>query len=296
MFSIGVIAALVALVSWGFGDFFIQRTARKIGSMEALFFICLFGAVLLAPFAWTDVRFFLHNFHIMILLLVTVIISFLAAIIDFEAMRRGKLAVIEPVMSSELVFIIAISIIFLGEHINYEQIGLIILVGLGILLVVIRHEPKHWWQWLKKRKAIERGVVLAVAGAVAMALSTVLTGLSSRETNPISSIWFVFTLMAVICLLYFLARREFKNVLHTARANWRVVLAESFFDTISWLAYAVAVRYLPVSIAVAITESYVALAAMLGIIFNGEKFQRHQKIGIVVTLVATIVLAVISGG
>jgi len=45
MSFIGVILAVVALFSWGFGDFFIQKSARSLGTWQALFLICLFGAI-----------------------------------------------------------------------------------------------------------------------------------------------------------------------------------------------------------------------------------------------------------
>lgn len=40
---IGILFAFIALISWGFGDFFIQKTTRIIGSWKALFFIGIVG-------------------------------------------------------------------------------------------------------------------------------------------------------------------------------------------------------------------------------------------------------------
>jgi uncharacterized membrane protein len=79
------------------------------------------------------------------------------------------------------------------------------------------------------------------------------------------------------------------------KKSWRVVLGESLFDNLAWIAYSGAVIYLPVSLTIGITESYIVLAALLGIIANRERLQRHQYFGIGLALVGTIFLGVISG-
>lgn len=50
----GILFAFIALISWGFGDFFIQRTTRIVGSWKALFLIGIVGLVGLLPFVKSD--------------------------------------------------------------------------------------------------------------------------------------------------------------------------------------------------------------------------------------------------
>ncbi len=78
-------------------------------------------------------------------------------------------------------------------------------------------------------------------------------------------------------------------------AHWRPVLAACIFDNAAWVAYAVAVTTLPIALTIAITESYVALAAFLGVVWNKEKLQRHQYAGMILAIAAAIVLAAVSG-
>jgi drug/metabolite transporter (DMT)-like permease len=47
MLATGIVLAIVAMLSWGFGDFLIQKNTRKIGDWDTLFFITLFGAAIL---------------------------------------------------------------------------------------------------------------------------------------------------------------------------------------------------------------------------------------------------------
>ena len=42
----GILAAFLAFLAWGFGDFAIQRSVRRVGAVPALFFIGIFGLVI----------------------------------------------------------------------------------------------------------------------------------------------------------------------------------------------------------------------------------------------------------
>jgi len=53
--SVGIGLAFVAMLCWGIGDFWIQKSTRKVGDSEALFFITAFGAAVLLPFVYKDI-------------------------------------------------------------------------------------------------------------------------------------------------------------------------------------------------------------------------------------------------
>lgn len=58
--TVGIGLAFVAMLCWGIGDFWIQKSARKVGDVEALFFITAFGALTLSPFAYKNIPAFLN--------------------------------------------------------------------------------------------------------------------------------------------------------------------------------------------------------------------------------------------
>ncbi len=95
--AISLFAALGAMMCWGFGDFIIQKGTRKIGNMESLAWIGLLGSIGLWPFIW-------HDFYLvvgmsnLIVLFVLGIIAFVVGIINFEALKRGNIAVIEVIL------------------------------------------------------------------------------------------------------------------------------------------------------------------------------------------------------
>lgn len=294
LISVGVVAALIALLAWGFGDFFIQRSIRAIGSLESLLCIGITGAILLFPFVARDVvRLFQDSASVSFLILAT-IITFIGAVILFAAFKQGKLAVVEPILSFELLITTFISLAFLKEAVTGTQLVLILAVFVGIILIIIHREKPRWWQWWKRSTFFERGALLAVLGAGSSACINVVTALASRQTDPIVTIWFVHGGIGVISFVWIAANGRLGAMVRSIRKNIKTVSAQSVLDNVAWLAYAKAVTTLPIAITVGITESFVALAALLGIAFNKEKLTALQIAGIGITLCAAIALAVTS--
>lgn len=292
--TVGLLAAFIALLAWGFGDFAIQKSVRIVGAIPTLFFIGLIGVVGLLPFAWSDIPQLYKSAHTGSLLIWTIIITLACAIILFEALKRGKLSVIEPVASFELPITIIISTVIIGEIISRLQLWLIILVFIGLLTTVLHREPRHWWNIFRHSTNFERGVVIAIFGTAIAALTNVFTGLLSQHTTPMTAIWGVDVGLTILCLFWMILRGQIRTTFGIARQHWGPILLQGILDNIAWLAYAYAVTAIPIAITIAITESYIALAALLGITLNKERLQRHQYIGIAVTLVAVIILATIS--
>jgi len=53
-FETSILFAFAAMLSWGIGDFLIQRTVRKIGDLQTLTWIGIIGSIFLIPFAIKD--------------------------------------------------------------------------------------------------------------------------------------------------------------------------------------------------------------------------------------------------
>jgi drug/metabolite transporter (DMT)-like permease len=130
----GILFAFGALLSWIGGDFFIQRSTRKVGNWETLFFIGAVGLVGLYPFVSPELPAIFKNSDQLVLLLLIGAITLVAALFLFEGVKRGKLAIIEPVFGIELPFTVAFSYALGGERFDIGIYALIALVFVGILL------------------------------------------------------------------------------------------------------------------------------------------------------------------
>jgi len=96
----GILFAVTALLAWGLGDFLIEKSARKFGNWIALFYISAFGAIVLFPFVYADIgsAFASHA----AILWITSFIILISALFNFEALRVGKISVVEPIFAFEV--------------------------------------------------------------------------------------------------------------------------------------------------------------------------------------------------
>ncbi len=284
----GILFAFIALISWGFGDFFIQKSTRVVGSWKSLFFIGIVGLVGLFPFVKQDLM-FLDGGDFLLLGLLGLVVVF-AALFDFEALRRGKISIVEPVIGLELPITVGLSVVLANESLSILQFLLIGVVFLGIVLAVIEHKGH-----VKYNKIIfERGVILAGVGSMGMALTNFLVGVSSQDISPIVTIWFSHSLLAIICGGFIFLKGEFGSIVSGFKANPRIIIGQSVLDNVAWLSFAVSTTYIPIAIATTISESYIALAVLLGLFVGHERLKTHQVAGVFIAMTGVVILSYFS--
>ena len=137
MGAMGIVFAFIALGAWGVGDFLIQRSARKFGDWVALFYITAFASVVLLPFVWKDLApLVVHARGLLVLTAAGVVMTF-ASLLDFQALKVGKISVIEPVYAFELPLAAGIATFLLHERLSAPQIVLIAILMLGIFFLCL---------------------------------------------------------------------------------------------------------------------------------------------------------------
>lgn len=284
----GIVFAFIALVAWGFGDFFIQRTTRAIGSWKALFFIGIVGLVGLFPFVKNDFA-SLTSSNLLLLGLLGAVVVF-AALFDFEALRQGKIAIVEPIIGLELPITIGLSLTLAGEVLSSYQLFLIGVVFVGIMLAITTHHTHLHYH----KRIFERGVILAGIGAIGMALTNFLVGVSSQDISPLMTIWFIHSLIAVVCSAYILYTGKLKDLISDLKKYPKPIIGQSILDNVAWVAFAKATTLIPIAIATTISESYIALAVLLGLFINREKLKARQMLGVALATVGVIALSYFS--
>jgi drug/metabolite transporter (DMT)-like permease len=280
--EIGIIFAFMAMICWGFGDFFIQRCTRKIGDVESLAYLGIISIIVLIPLLMNDFP-LLFNYKNLIILSVLGIITFEAAMLNFEALKEGKLSVVDVILEIELPVTAIFGVVFLGETLKFMQIVFMFIIFMGIVLIASKS--------LKGLKVkIERGVILAVLGSIVMGLVNFVTGISARDISPVLAIWFPAIIFSLISLVFIIKRDGFKKFAENgARFKW-IIIAMGLFDTAAWVFYAFAMLKEEISIITAITESYPALGMVMGTVFNKEKVRWYQYAGGIIALAASIFL------
>jgi len=283
----GILFACIAIVSWGIGDFLIQRSTRKFGNLFALFYITAFSSIVLFPFVLKDLKpIFLSQDGLSILLLASFALL-VASLLNFEALRIGKISVIEPIYAFEVPVATALAAVFIHERLNPLQYLLLGSILVGVVLVSAKSR-----QSLRVR--LEKGVVVAMLATMSLGAVNFLFGYGVRETNPFVINWFTSLLIAIVCGSALVWQSRFGEMIREVRRSASLILNVSFFDNLAWVAFAASMLYIPVGVATGISESYIVVAVILGIIFNHERLKRHQWIGLVLCIVSAVLLALIT--
>jgi drug/metabolite transporter (DMT)-like permease len=282
-FEIGIIFAFGAMLFWGIGDFFIQRSTRKVGDVEALFFIGLFGTVVLFPFIIKDIPSLFQSKSTLFIFILLAVINLVASLFNLEAYRVGKLAVVDSIIEIELLVTMLLAVIIAKEVISIWQLIFCLALFVGIVLVGYSGKTKI--------SILEKGVIIALLAAIGLGTVNFLIGTLVLKSSPLFVIWFVWFMSTIPCFIYAVRKNGFTNMVNDIKESFKLLLAEGFFDTGAWIFFAYAMVYLPIAIATSITESYPAIAVLLGIFVNREVIKKHQLIGIILALTCTLLLS-----
>ena len=204
---------------------------------------------------------------------------------NFEALKKGKLAVVDVILELELPITIILGFLIFKETLSIIQFSIIFFIFIGIILMATK-SFSHW------KQKLERGVILAIIAAVGMGFINFLTAASSKQISPLMAVWVPWLIFTIFCFIVIFRREGISNFIKNGiRFKW-LILFMGIFDTFAWLFYAFAVLKNKIAIITAITESYPAIAMFLGLIVNKEKIRLHQFAGAILALIASIVLAI----
>ncbi len=287
--SVGIGLAFVAMLCWGIGDFWIQKSTRRIGNTVTLFSIALFGAVVLFPFVWKNLpEFFSSGAQTLLVIGILCVVLLIAAFLDFEALRVGKLAIVEPIWSFEIPVAGFLAFSILGETLSQFQLLLIIGLVFGLVLVSLR-EKVRW-----SKAIFERGTLVAFLGAIMMGGANFFMGWGARLSDPLMVIFISDAFIALFTGAMLLWRGKGAHPLRDMRENMGLFLQMSIANKAAWVAFAFAMVISPIGVVTALSESYIIIAVILGLAVNKEKLLLHQKSGLVVAVVSAVILASIT--
>ncbi len=284
----GVLAAVVAMFCWGFGDFLIQKFARKIGDWESIFYISIFGAVVILPFIYGQLQPLLSNLEGLALLLIASLVLLIAALLDFEALKEGKIAVAEPIFVLEVPVAALLAFFIINEGVSLLQTLLIGGLIVGLVLVSLRNS--HF----KRKRWLEKGAVLAFIGSLFMGATNFMFGIAARQTSALMVVWFTSLFLAVACIAYLAWKSKLHKLSLDGHKAPLLLLALCIFDNSAWIAFTYATVLTPIAIAVSISQCFIIITVLLGLFVSKEKLLNHQKVGLVIAVVLAIALAAIS--
>ena len=196
---------------------------------------------------------------------------------------------IEPIYAGEIPVAAILASVILREHLSVLEIILISLLVLGI--AAVSTESIVGWRQIK----LEPGLVYAIFGTIAMGTANFLLAAGGRVTSVLMVNWFTDAWMAVIMLAVLLYRRQVKQLIIAWRTRPGLMSTMTVSDNLAWLTYTASALFIPIAIATSISETYIAVAAVLGLIINKEKLRPHQYVGMMIAIGSAVLLGALAG-
>lgn len=205
--------------------------------------------------------------------------------LNFQALKEGKLSVVEVVFEIELIVTILLGIFIFQERLSWIQWLVVSFIFIGIILMAVKkHHLKN------PRLFLEKGVLIGFLGALFMGGVNFFTASSARQMSPVMAIWGPAVVFSILCLIGIGRKEGFTKMKENFfRFKWLILLM-GLLDVLAWLSYAFATKSNEVGIITAITESYPAICLILGLWINKEKILLHQYIGASLALVCSFIL------
>jgi len=210
------------------------------------------------------------------------------SLLNFEALKRWKISVVEPVFTLEVPVAIFLAFMFFNEWLTGIQWLLIAVLLIG--LVMVSFKPHHF----SKSSWLEKGVLLALLAALFEWVSNFIVWYSSRVNDPLLTIWFLSIVSTIISLIYLSRKHSVRSLRKEITDNKKLLTRLGIMDNAWWIFFAFAVTLVPLAIATTLSEWYIALACLLGLIINREKLRTYQKIGLFLSLACAVLLAYIA--
>jgi drug/metabolite transporter (DMT)-like permease len=286
--SSALLLAFGAMLSWGVGDFLIQRTVKRIGTLETLAWITGSSAVIMIPVIIYRGISLTPNDIIMLALLG--VVTFVSGLLDFKALSIGKLSVMETIMAIELPLTIMLGVIAFNERLSGGQWLLVLMIFIGIILVSVNFKNLH------HRDFLEKGTIIAIISGIVFALVNFFSADLAKTIDPMMAIWFPWLACGTISFIYIsrFKKRHFRQFVKKSYQHWKLIAWVSAVDLAAWLFYAFAVEKEELSITIAITESYIVIALILGVIINKEKIRPLQYLGAALAIIGSIAIGLVS--
>ena len=281
---IALLGGLGAALAWGTGTFCSARSSRIIGAWSVVAWVMLVGLVanlvviVTGPspgaLGATDIAW----------MLASGLGNVVGLILEYTALRLGKVGVVTPVTSTEGA-IAAVLAVAAGEALGVAPAGLLAVVALGVVLAGVAPEEPTVGE--HKPAALR----LAVLAALSFGIGIYATGHISASL-PVG--WAVLPPrlvgVATVTIPLALSRR-----LRLTRSALPLVVFTGLAEVLGFVCFAFGARD-SVAIAAVLGSQFGAVAAIAAFFFLRERLTRLQLAGVVLILVAVAALTWVSVG
>ena len=287
MIIVSVLYGLAFAFGIGVSDVIAAAVTRRLGVFRTVLLLQLIGLAGMSVFALAfglmdgvPLSFWLLMFGI------TVLVS-LFYLGFYEALRRGPIALVGPIVAAHSVIVVLLAVVFLGETLAPPQVAAMVAVVVGVALASVN------WRALKSGEPLMTlGLALAVAVCVAAGFWQFAIAALSREHGWFAPIFLTRLYMAPMLIPVVAVRREW---------IWRgltfkfaaLAVAVAALENLAMLAFTRGSQIGDVSLVAAASTAYPVVPVIGGMIFFQERLSAAQFAGLAIVAVGLTALSLV---
>ena len=285
----GIIAGVLSMFFWGSALFLAALAARKIGNVLALFWMQVFGFLTGSIYFLINVNSFSFKEvpgQIPILIAIAAL-QVIANLGFYKGAEKAQISLVTPISAAWGLIVAILSVIFLGEILEINQIFAIILIVAGIILLSINVQ-----ELLKLKKVnLLVGVKEGVIAMLGWGVSLFLLVYPSKDLD-----WFLpaytfrFFVLIILSAYILSSIKTFKP--KSKKFPLALLLAIGVFDMAGFLSYSYGVSTEHASIVAPIGSAFAVVTVLLAQIFLKEKMKLGQIVGIIGVVLGLILISI----
>ncbi len=282
---IGLLLGISAMLGFGIYDFYLAMLARRIGTLNSVFWFQL-GTVMLYLSLYVSISFVFHSAYRLSLLDIIMIIGaallgILPLIAYVKGLRSGSVSVVSATASGWGAVTAILAILILKESLSYLKILLIALIVAGTVAVSYSRSGK---------KLQSTGALYGIAALLGWGVFFFIAAIIVSRVG-----WLAFTVLQSIPSTAFAYAfcKAGRSKVFMKKKDILLLAVVCVIGTAAFIVYNIGVGYGNyVSIVAPISAASPMITITMAYLLLGERMELSQKIGIVAILAGIILLAI----
>ncbi len=263
----------------------------KINKLVMMIVRSFFTLITLIPFLFFS-PFIIPSLHDGLIILLIGIIGAVAYYYFVKAIELSDVSVISAITRTSAVVTVLLSVIFLGEKLQFVQYIAIAVIIIGVILLSLDIKKINGERILCEKK----GLFLSFFVLFLWGIMYFLMKYSVDSVGVIYTTFYLeFFVLFWIALLLFQKKHceDFKSGIEQLKIEKKLLFFLAVIGCLTALGslfYSYAISFIYVSIAIVISNISPLITAIIAKIFIQERLSRNKVIGIVLTIVGVIIL------
>lgn len=282
------IFGIITLLLWGSGAWFLAESSRRsFNGLQVNFSVQAVSLPIAIGLLIFSSNVSLDNSRVVLLIILESAVFTCAFLAFIKALSLGPTGVVVPLQSIYPLFLLILSVIFLGQMFSVVQVMSIITIVFGVFLVAYeRQKKKKLWNFsIDKKMAIFSGLLWGFGNFI---FNSIVDEASWETLYALSNISiFIFAFLLILISSNNKVSDIKKSLMHKRALLAGLVVT---LGSLSFIVGGTLVGSIVIIISIASAEPLVA--ALLGRIFDKEVLSMHKRAGAVIVVAALIVLNV----